>query len=146
MGMSFVTKLNFWQRKRYRIQLDSFLYLSWFTATINTTVCLSSLFSTNLERPYYELDPVNAMFLNCLCSSIFLENSRVYSPFLFTDCLQWSSIPMILGFVFLNIALIQDDRSMCVSLRSKQRYQKQRLVCSVSILIILSVETDKSNC
>ena len=40
------------------------------------------------------------MFLNCLCSSIFLEKSRVYCPFLFTDCLQWSSIPMILASVF----------------------------------------------
>ena len=27
MAMSFVTKLNFWQRKCYRIRLDSFLYL-----------------------------------------------------------------------------------------------------------------------
>ena len=90
----------------------------------------------DLGRHYYELDPVNAMFLNCLWSSIFLEKSRVYSPFLFTDCLQWSSIPMILGFVFINIALIQGDRTilhMCVSLRSKQRHQKKRLFCSVSL-------------
>ena len=49
------------------------------------------------------IDPVNAMFFNCLCSSIFLENScKGYFPFLFTDCLQWSSIPMILGSVFLD--------------------------------------------
>ena len=27
-------KLNFWRRKSYGIQLDSYLYLSWFTATI----------------------------------------------------------------------------------------------------------------
>ena len=76
MAASFVTKLNFWRRKRYRIRLDSFLYLSWFMATINTTVCSPSLFSTYLERHEYELDPVHVMFLNCLCSSIFLENSR----------------------------------------------------------------------
>ena len=40
-----------------------------------------------IESDPDELDPVNAMFLNCLCSSIFLENSRVYFPFLSTDCL-----------------------------------------------------------
>ena len=28
MAMSFVTKVNFWRRERYRIWLDSFLYLS----------------------------------------------------------------------------------------------------------------------
>ena len=38
-AMSFVTK-----------RLDSFLYLSRFTAKINTTVCSSRLFSTDLER------------------------------------------------------------------------------------------------
>ena len=62
MAVSFVTNLNFWRRKLYNIGLDSFLYLSWFTATINTTVCLSRLFSTDLERHQYELDPVNAFF------------------------------------------------------------------------------------
>ena len=57
-------------------------------------------------------DPVNAMFLNCLCSSIILENSRVYFPFLSTDCLQWSSIPMMLGSVFLDVAVIRHDRTI----------------------------------
>ena len=90
--------------------LDSFLYLSWFTATINSTVCSSRLFSTDLERHQYELDPVNAMFLKCLCSSIFLENSTVYFPLLTTDSLQWSSIPMMLGSVFLDVAVIRHDR------------------------------------
>ena len=66
----------------------------------------------DLGRHYYELDPVNAMFLNCLWSSIFLEKSRVYSPFLFTDCLQWSSIPMILGSAFLDVAVIRHDRTI----------------------------------
>ena len=28
MAMSFVTKLNFWRRKLYKIRLDSFFYLS----------------------------------------------------------------------------------------------------------------------
>ena len=37
MGMSFVTKLNFWRRKIYKIRLDSFLSLSWFAAAVNTT-------------------------------------------------------------------------------------------------------------
>ena len=49
-AMSFVTKLNSWQRKQYKIWLDSFLYLSGFKAKINTTVCSSRLFSTDLER------------------------------------------------------------------------------------------------
>ena len=43
--MSFVTKLNSWRRKHCKIRLDSFLYLSVFTAKINTTVC-SSRFET----------------------------------------------------------------------------------------------------
>ena len=49
-AMSFVTKLNSWRRKHYKVFLDSFLYLSGFTAKINTTVCSSRLFSTDLER------------------------------------------------------------------------------------------------
>ena len=108
--MSFVMKLNFWRRKLHKIWLDSFLYLSLFTAKINPTICSSRLFSTDLERHQYELDPVNVLFLNCLCSSIFLENSRGYFPFLSMDCLQWSSIPMMLSSVFLNIAVIWHDR------------------------------------
>ena len=40
-----------------------------------------------------------------------MENSRVYFPFfLFTDCLQCSSIPVILGSVFLGVAVIRHDR------------------------------------
>ena len=42
-AMSFETKLNSWRRKHYKIRLDSFLYLSRFTAKINTTVCSSDL-------------------------------------------------------------------------------------------------------
>ena len=49
-AMSFVTKLNSWRRKHYKIWLDSSLYLSGFRAKINTTVCSSRLFSTDLER------------------------------------------------------------------------------------------------
>ena len=49
-AMSFVTKLNSWRRKHYKIRLDSFLYLSGFTAKINTTVCSSRSFSADLER------------------------------------------------------------------------------------------------
>ena len=126
MAMSFVTKLNFCHRKLYKIRLDSFLYLSWFTERIKRTVCSSRLFSTDLERHQCESDPVNAIFLNCLCSSIFLENSRVYFPFLSTDCLQWNSIPMMLGSVFLDVSVssVRSNnfaRSMCASLRSKQK-------------------------
>ena len=44
MAMSFDTKLHFWWRRHYRIWLDSSSYLAWFMATINTTVCWSSLF------------------------------------------------------------------------------------------------------
>ena len=50
------------------------------------TVCLSRLFSTDLERHQYELDPVNAMVLNCLCSNIFsVENSRLYFFFFYSQ-------------------------------------------------------------
>ena len=121
MAMSFVTKLNLCHRKLYKIWLDSFLYLSWFTETIKTTVCSSRLFSTDLERHQCESDPVNAIFLNCLCSSIFLENSRVYFPFLSKDCLQWNSIPMMLGSVFPDVAVSSVRSNNCVSLRSKQK-------------------------
>ena len=44
IAMSFDTKLHFWWRRHYRIRLDSLLYLAWFMASINTTVCWSSLF------------------------------------------------------------------------------------------------------
>ena len=87
MALSFVTELNLWRRKRFRIRLDSILYLSWFTATINTTVCWSSWFSTDLDGHQYELDPVNTMSLVCvfelfaLCSSIFSENEEFTFPF-----------------------------------------------------------------
>ena len=37
VGMSFVTKLNFWRKKIYKIRLDSFFSLSWFAAAVNTT-------------------------------------------------------------------------------------------------------------
>ena len=51
MALIFLTKLNFWRRKLYRIWLDSSLPLSWFT-----TVCSSSLFLTDLER-HQLIDP-----------------------------------------------------------------------------------------
>ena len=58
--MTFVTKLNFWRRKR--------------------PFARSACSQRSLRGHQYELLPVNAMFLNCLCLSIFLENSRVYFP------------------------------------------------------------------
>ena len=118
MAMSFVTKLNFWRRKLYRIQLDSFLYLSWFDkATINMTSCSSSLFSTDLQRHQYELEPATAMFLNCFCSRIFLKIAEFTFPFysqtayngivyqwydvLFVSTSQWFS--MIEQFCTINV-------------------------------------------
>ena len=54
------------------------------------------------------------MSLNCyftVCVQAYLlgllENSRVYIPSLFTDCLKWNSIPMILGSAFLKVAVIR---------------------------------------
>ena len=52
------------------------------------------------------------MFLNCFCSSILLENGSVYFPFLSTDRLQWSSITMMPGSVFLDVAVIRHYRSI----------------------------------
>ena len=55
---------------------------------------------------------MNVMFLNCLSSSIFFWKIAEFT--LFTDCLQWSNIPMILGSVFLDVAVIRHDRTiMC---------------------------------
>ena len=46
--------------------LCSIEYLSWFKATINTTVCSSSLFSTDLEREPVQVRSCDyAMFLDC---------------------------------------------------------------------------------
>ena len=143
MALSFVRELNLWRRKRFRIRLDSILCLSLFTATINTTVCWSSLFSTDLDRHQYELDPVNTMSLVCvfelfaLCSSIFSENSRVDFPFLFTDYLQRSSIPVILGSVFLNVAVIRNDQQFCaINVRfpeDQNKHIKNSVSCCITI-------------
>ena len=81
--------------------LCSIEYLSWFKATINTTVCSSSLFSKDLEGEPVRVRLCNVFGLFCMCSSIFLENSRFYFPFLFTDCFN-GVVPMILGTNFLN--------------------------------------------
>ena len=111
MAFSFLTKLNFWRRKLYRIWLDSFLHLSWFT-----TVCLSSLFLTDLER-HQLIDPVNAMSLNCLCSSIFArifgKQQSLLSPVILPLLrMEYSSIQMILGSVFLDVAVIRHDQTI----------------------------------
>ena len=52
------------------------------------------------------------MFFNCLRSSIFLENSRFYFPFSFTDCLQYSGIPVKMGSVPLDVAMIRHNRTI----------------------------------
>ena len=77
-----------------------------------TTVYSSSLFSTDLDSN----GPVRVRFCGGHVYELFvfehiLENSRVYFPLLFTDCLQWSRIPMILGSVFLDVAVIRHDRT-----------------------------------
>ena len=79
-----------------------------------------------------KVDPVNVMSV-CVQAYLLglLENSRVYIPSLFTDCLKWSSISVILGSVFLNVAVIQQHdqaifpRSMSFP-KCKQRQQNQR--------------------
>ena len=106
MAMRFLTKLNFWRMKLYKIRLDSFLYFILIHGNekhdrLPVQIVLNGL--RYLERYQYELHRVlptrltapqgssrmlNAMFFNCLCSSVFLENSRVYFPFLSTDSLQ----------------------------------------------------------
>ena len=98
------TKL--WRMKLYKIRLDSFLYFILIHGNekhdrLPVQIVLNGL--RYLERYQYELHRVlptrltapqgssrmlNAMFFNCLCSSVFLENSRVYFPFLSTDSLQ----------------------------------------------------------
>ena len=59
-----------------------------------------------------KVDPVNVMSV-CVQAYLLglLENSRVYIPSLFTDCLKWSSISVILGSVFLNVAVIQQHKT-----------------------------------
>ena len=111
-----------------------------------TTVYSSSLFSTDLDSN----GPVRVRFCGRHVYELFvfehiLENSRVYFPLLFTDCLQWSRIPMILGSVFLDDAVIRHDRTnlrnQCVSLQ-----HGNGVSCPVSMRSKLqrSVARDKS--
>ena len=132
MAISFVTKLNFWWRKLYKIRLDSFLYSSWFTATINTIVCSSKLFSTDLARHQYPFYPVNAY---CLCSSIFWKIAEFTS--LFYQRTAYNGVVYQWCYWFCFSRRRSDSarsnnfaRSFCVSLRSKQRLD---VSCSVSI-------------
>ena len=37
---------------------------------------------------------------------------KFHFPSLFTDFLEWSSVPMILGYVFLDVAVIRHDRTI----------------------------------
>ena len=111
MALSFLTKLNCWRRKLYRIWLDSLLHLSWFT-----TVCSSSLFLTDLGRRQL-IDPVNAMSLNCLCSSLFArifgKQQSLLSPVILPLLrMEYSSIQMILDSVFLDVAVIRHDQTI----------------------------------
>ena len=135
MAMSFVTKVNFWRRKRYRIWLDSFLYSSWFTATNadkHDRLLVLLVLNGIKETPVWRLDPVNTMFLNCLCSSIFLENYRVYFPFLFTDC--W---PVILGSVVPTSKWFGTIEQFCAT--NVCRFPKIKAETSKTESLVLSV-------
>ena len=78
-----------------------------------------------------------------------LENSRVYFPLLFTDCLQWRRIPMILGSVFLDVAVIRHDRT---NLRNLLRFNTEASINGVSCPVSMrsklqrSVAREKSYC
>ena len=93
MAMSFVMRLDFWRKKCYRIWLDSFVHLSWFTQLINTTVCWTILFSMHLKRHHYELDPVNTLFFDCFVLKYlqyYLQwNSSQWYLVLFFSTSQW---------------------------------------------------------
>lgn len=76
--MSFMTKVKFWQRKRYRIRLDSFLYL--FHGNDKHDRFLVRLFRNGL-RHQYELDPVKAIF-KTVCVRAYLWNmTELIFPF-----------------------------------------------------------------
>ena len=83
------------------------------------------------------------------CHVFEVENSRVYIPSLFTDRLKWSIIPMILGSVFLDVAVIwQQDRTIlreCVFPKDQNKDIKNSvaLFCQ-HISFQKKVATDKS--
>ena len=58
------------------------------------------------------IELATAVFLNDYNSMVmsFWKIAEFTFPFLSTDCLQWSSIPMMLGSVFLDVAVIRHDR------------------------------------
>ena len=108
------------------------------------------LFSTDLDSN----GPVRVRFCGGHVYELFvfehiLENSRVYFPLLFTDCLQWSRIPMILGSVFLDVAVIRHDRT---NLRNLLRFNTEASINGVSCPVSMrsklqrSVARDKSYC
>ena len=57
------------------------------------------------RRPFF-LNDYNSMVMS------FWKIAEFTFPFLSTDCLQWSSIPMMLGSVFLDVAVIWHDRTI----------------------------------
>ena len=143
MPMSFMTKLNFWRRKHYRIRLDSFLYLSWFTAMINATVCWSSLFSADLKRHQYKLEFELFVFgkQQSLLSLFFCGLLTVGYTYYTYD--SW----------FCLFRCCSDSAqsnnfawSMCVSLKIKTKTSKTASLVLSASKIIKSEATDKSNC
>ena len=76
--MSFVTKVKFWQRKRYIIRLDSFLYL--FHGNDKHDRFLVRLFRNGL-RHQYELNLVNAIFKTVCVRAYFWNMTELTFPF-----------------------------------------------------------------
>ena len=54
-----------------------------------------------------------------MCSSIFLENSRLYFPFLFTDRFK-EVVPMILGATCLNTFILDEEVGGTLSAITKE--------------------------
>ena len=59
----------------------------------------------------YELDSVVVMFMNCLCLSIFWKIAEFIFSLVSHGLLTMEQIPMILGSVFLDVAVIRHDRT-----------------------------------
>ena len=129
--MSLVSKLKFWQRKRYRIRLDSFLYL--FHGNNKHDRLLVQLFRNGLRRQY-ELDPVNAIFKTVCVRAYFWNMTEFTFPFNSQSAYngvvyQWH---LVLFFsTSQRFGMIEQFSAikwvLCASLSSKQRHQKQRL-------------------
>ena len=129
--MSLVSKLKFWQRKRYRIRLDSFLYL--FHGNNKHDRLLVQLFRKGLRRQY-ELDPVNAIFKTVCVWAYFWNMTEFTFPFNSQSAYNGVVYQWYLVLFFSTsqrFGMIEQFSAikwvLCVSLSSKQSHQKQRL-------------------